>query len=79
MAYTASQTTLLYMKRPNKTESPIFVFFFFFFFFFFCAFFVSKGNLLDFRLLTLKALIVTYLDDVITIIIIIIIFRQNKS
>ena len=30
------------MKRPNKTESPIFVLFY--------VFFVSKGNLLDFYL-----------------------------
>ena len=33
-----SQTTLLYTKRLNKTDSPIFL----------CVFFVSKANLLDF-------------------------------
>ena len=51
-AYTASQTSLLYMKRLNKTESPIFVplrvFFFFFFFFFFLftkATFITKTYL----------------------------------
>ena len=35
-----SQTTLLYMKRFNKTLSFLFLFF--------CLFFVSKSNLLDF-------------------------------
>ena len=36
----ASHTTLLHMKRLNKTESPMFIF---------CVyvFFVSKGNLSD--------------------------------
>ena len=37
----ASETKLLRMKRPNKTESPIFVF---------CMVFISKGNLVDFYL-----------------------------
>ena len=44
-AYTASQITLLYMKRLNNTESPIV---------FLCVICVSKGNLLDFHFMFSK-------------------------
>ena len=43
--YAALQTTLLHMKRLNKTDSPIFVL---------CVFFVSKGNQKHFQFTSLQ-------------------------